>query len=80
MELNTPKLGIVLGFSRVFWALHILPTPRPGLTLVGAQAHRNDQHQATPFALHAAPKSPQWLVPLLCCSQTEGSWIGWEKQ
>jgi len=53
-SLNTTagKLWGSEGFSR----LSSSPTPRPGLTSVGAQAHSKDQHPATPFALHAVPK------------------------
>lgn len=42
--------------SEGFSGLSSSSTARPSLTLVAAQAHGKDQHPATPFALHAAPK------------------------
>lgn len=55
------KFGVVLGSRGIFWAQS--PTARPDLTLIGAQAHGQDQHPAAPSALHAVPELVLWPVP-----------------
>lgn len=54
------------------------PTPRPGLTLVGSQAHRKDQHPATPFALHAVPMTvlSGWFLSRAAPRLRNLGWVG----
>lgn len=67
----------VLGFGG-FSGLSSSPTPRPGLTLVAAQAHGKDQHPATPSALHAVPKLvlSGWLLSCAAPRLRNLGWVG----